>query len=107
MNTHLGHFNFAISLKEKIANGHADEVRPQPRPRLVVDLVEESERIVRVGHVVVDEGDVSRRYPRADHQRDERERRDLKVIRSDDQDHRADDVELRVVGHVPTPQHAL
>lgn len=57
--------------------------------------------------MVVHEGNVSRRDPRADHQGDQREGRDLEVIRRQDQDHSANYVELRVVGYVPTPQHAL
>lgn len=68
---HVGqrtHADLAVGLEEQPADAHADQVGAEARPRLVVDLVEQGERIVRVGHVVVGERKVAGGRPRGDHE---------------------------------------
>lgn len=50
-----------VSLEQYPARCHANQVGPQARPGLVVDLVEGGEGVVPTGNVLVAPGDIARR----------------------------------------------
>lgn len=43
---HRVHLDFALGLEQQPADGHAHKVRAEPRPRFVVDLIEQRQRVV-------------------------------------------------------------
>jgi len=40
------HLDFALGFEQQPPDGHAHEIRPKSRPRFVVDLVEQRQRVV-------------------------------------------------------------
>lgn len=49
MKTHARGLDVAVGLEQEVAGHHADEVGPGPEPGLVVELVEEGERLLNPG----------------------------------------------------------
>lgn len=43
---HRVHLDLALGLEQQPADGHAHKIRPESRPRFVVDLVEQRQRVV-------------------------------------------------------------
>lgn len=44
--THRVHLDFALSLEQHPADGHAHEVWSKSRPRFIVDFVEQRQRVI-------------------------------------------------------------
>lgn len=73
------HADLAVGLEEQPADAHADQVGTETGPRFVVDLVEQGERIVGVGHVIVGVGKVGGGGPGRHHEDGENGGGDLEV----------------------------
>lgn len=73
------HAQFAIGFEQNPADAHANQIRSEAGPRLVVDLVEQRQRIVAVGHVIVGERKIAGGGPRRDDEHDQNGERAFEV----------------------------
>lgn len=62
------HSDLAVGLEQQPADAHADQIGSETGPRFVVDLVEQRQWVVGVGHVIVDVGEVGGGRPGGYHE---------------------------------------
>lgn len=103
---YLCELNFAVRFEQNPPNWHPNNVGSQSRPRFVINFIKQSQWIVSVRHVIVGVCDDTGSQPSGAHEDNSSSSSELEVSDGDDQDNWSNDIELSVVGKIPTPEHA-